>query len=200
MAEAKLRKGMKAFSATKAGKFFHVQSTLLTPFYPGHAEAFKVAADKILEAHESATGRHNDELLYPTIYLYRHCLELKLKDLILLGVRCGNFALDDATRETLGKHELSKLWTKAKRFLLLHYPEDSDQVSVVESVVQEFHQIDKDGQTMRYDRDTGLRKRKYDHVPTHIGVGNLRDTMGKVYSFLDRRYGGVLDWWDAGRE
>ena len=60
------KKGMKAFKATKTGKFFHVRSTLLTPFYPGHAEAFKLAADMVLDSHEGATtGPHNDKLLYP---------------------------------------------------------------------------------------------------------------------------------------
>src|SRR6187399_1825824 len=102
------KKGMKAFKATKTGKFFYVRSTLLSPFYPGHAEAFKLAADMVLDSHEAATARpHNDKLLYPTIYLYRHSLELKLKDLILLGVKCGNFKLADV-EDILGKHELSK--------------------------------------------------------------------------------------------
>jgi hypothetical protein len=84
-----------------------------------------------------------------------------------------------------------------KRFLQVNYPEDTEQVSAVEAVVQEFHQIDRDGQTMRYDRDTNLRKRKYEHVPSHISITNLRETMEEVYSYLDGRYGGVLDWWDA---
>jgi hypothetical protein len=199
MTETKLRKGMKAFTASKTGKFFHVRSTLISPFYPGHAESFKLAADMVLDSHEAATGPHNDKLLYPTIYLYRHSLELKLKDLILLGVKCGNFNLTEV-EDVLGKHELSNLWARAKRFLLAHYPNVKSQVSVVEAVVQEFRQIDKDGQTLRYDRDKGLRQRKYEHVPTHIGVSNLRVTMGKVFSFLEMRYDGVLNWWDAGSE
>lgn len=201
MATTKPKKGIKAFKATKTGKFFHVQSTLLSPFYPGHAEAFKLAADMVLDSHEGTIlGPHNDKLLYPTIYLYRHCIELKLKDLILLGVRVGNLIRDEKLEEILTHHELTKLWTKAKRFLQLNYPEDKEQVSAVEAVVQEFHQIDKDGQTMRYDRDTNLRKRKYDHVHSHISITNLRETMETVYSYLDGRYGGVLDWWDAMQE
>jgi hypothetical protein len=152
----------------------------------------------ILDSHEAATTRlHNDQLLYPTIYLYRHCLELKLKDLILLGVRCGNFKLDDV-REVVGGHGLCPLWTKVKQFLQIHCPDDKDQIKVVEAVVQEFHQIDRDGQTMRYDRDKELRKRKYKQVPSHINVRNLRGTMDEVYNYLDSRYGGILDWSDAG--
>lgn len=70
----KLRKGRKAFAFTKQGKFFHLKSTLLSPMYPQHAEAFKIAADMILDSHEAATrGPHKDRLLYPVQYLYRHC-------------------------------------------------------------------------------------------------------------------------------
>ena len=79
----KLRKGMKAFASTKDGKFFHLQSTLVSPMYPQHAEAFKIAADMILDAHEAATrGPHHDRLLYPVLYLYRHCLESVLSAII----------------------------------------------------------------------------------------------------------------------
>jgi hypothetical protein len=195
----KLKKGMKAFTFTKEGKFFHLQSTKLSPMYPQHAEAFKVAADLILDSHEAAVGGpHNDKLLYPVLYLYRHALELKLKDLVMLGVRCGDLAFADV-EETLGAHELCPLWTKARLFLSKHYPEDK-QLPIIEAIIQEFHQVDRDGQTLRYDRQKDLRKRGYEKLPQYISVTNLRTTMDAVYSHLDSAYGGVLDWWDAGQE
>ena len=99
----KLKKGMKVFTNTKEGKFFHIQSTKLPPMYPQHAEAFKIAADMILDSHEAAVkGPHHDALLYPVLYLYRHCLELKLKDLVLLGVKCGDFELCEV-QKVLGR-------------------------------------------------------------------------------------------------
>ena len=77
---------------------------LSAPIYPQHAEAFKLSADMILDAHQSAKGPHRDTLLFPVLYLYRHCVELKLKDLIFLGIRCEYF--DDAT---VAKMRLSPL-------------------------------------------------------------------------------------------
>jgi hypothetical protein len=69
----KLKKGMKAFTYTNKGKSFHLQSTKLSPMYPQHAKAFKIAADMILDSHEAAVkGSHHDTLLYPVLYLYRH--------------------------------------------------------------------------------------------------------------------------------
>jgi hypothetical protein len=194
----KLKKGMKAFAFTKQGKSFYLQATLPSPVYPQHAEAFKIAADIILDAHEAAQQRpHNDRLLYPVLYLYRHCLELKLKDLVLLGARCGDFALAKV-EECLGKHELCPLWTRAKLFLRNHYPKD-DRLPVIEPVIQEFHQVDKDGQTLRFDRNKAFKRRRYDNVPPYISVPNLRTTMDAVYNHLDFAYAGILDCWDAGQ-
>lgn len=71
----KLKKEMKAFTYTKRGKFFHLQSAILSsPIYPKHAEAFKTTADMALAWHESVKQRpHHDALLFPVLYLYRHC-------------------------------------------------------------------------------------------------------------------------------
>ena len=193
----KLKKGMKAFAYTKEGKFFHLQSTKMSPMYPQHAEAFKIAADMILDSHEAAVkGPHHDTLLYPVLYLYRHALELKLKDVVLLGVKVGDFVLPDV-EELLGGHELCPLWTKARLFLSKYYPEDK-QLPFIEAIIQEFHQVDRDGQTLRYDRQKNLKKRRYDKLPQYISVTNLRTTMDAVYHHLDLAYAGVLDWWDAG--
>src|SRR5689334_18233937 len=85
----RLKPGMKLFvSGTNEGKFFHLHHAVMSsPFYPPLPGAFKLAADMILDAHLAANGSHNDILLFPVLYLYRHCLELKLKDLLLLGIR-----------------------------------------------------------------------------------------------------------------
>jgi hypothetical protein len=197
----KLKKGMKAFACTKQGKFFHLQSALLSsPIYPQHADAFKIAADMILDSHQSAEqGPHHDALLFPVLYLYRHCLELKLKDLVLLGVRTHFFDSAEVV-EILGEHELCPLWTRAKRLMLDSYPNDNE-AQVAESIINDFHQIDKDGQTLRYDRRRGtLQLRRYEKLPRYIGVANLRTTMDSVYHYLDKSYGGILDWWDASQQ
>ena len=194
----RLKKGMKALACTKRGKFFHMRAALMsTPIYPQHAEAFKVAADMILDSHQSAKrGPHHDTLLFPVLYLYRHCLELKLKDLVLLGVRIHLFELAEVAR-ILEKHELCPLWTKAKRLIRENYPED-DEAQAAEAIVNEFHRVDPDGQTLRYDRKRGtLEPRRYKELPSHIGVVDLRTRMDSVYHYLDRCYAGILDWWDA---
>jgi hypothetical protein len=197
----KLKKGMKALACTEQGKFFHLQSALLvTPIYPQHAEAFKIAADMILDSHQSAKLRpHRDALLFPVLYLYRHCLELKLKDLVLLGARIRFFELAKVAG-ILEKHGLCPIWTKAKELILDSYPKDNE-AQAAEAIINEFHRVDPDGQTLRYDRKKGtLELRRYKELPSHIGVADLRTRMDSVYHYLDKCYAGILDWWDAGQQ
>lgn len=217
----KLKKGMKALACTEQGKFFHSQSAIRsTPFSPRHAEAFKIAADMILDSHQSTKhGPHRDTLLFPVLYLYRHCLELKLKDLVLLGVRIHFFertkekpefcalCKKPLTRrqranveEILESHELCPLWTKAKRLILDSYPND-DEAQAAEAIINEFHRVDPDGQTLRYDRKKStLELRRYNELPSHIGVAVLRTRMDSVYHYLDNCHAGILDCWDAGQQ
>ena len=197
----KLRKGAKPFTYTDQGRFFHLQSALLSsPMYPQHAEAFKIAADMILDAHQSTErGPHHDTLVFPVLYLYRHCLELRLKDLVMLGVRTGLFDLSEV-EEMLGEHKLCPLWARAKKLIQDGYPDD-DEAATAESIINEFHRIDKHGQTLRYDRERrSLKLRRYESLPSHTSVLTLRSTMDDLYQYLDYCHAGILDWWDASQQ
>jgi hypothetical protein len=221
MSIPKLKPGMKLFvPGTNEGKFFHLHHAVMSsPIYPPLPGAFKLAADMILDAHLAANGSHNDRLLFPVLYLYRHCVELKLKDLLLLGIRTRFFdevAADKILDEDEGitsEHRLYALWHKVKDFLAHSYQNDP-QLKVAESMINDLHQVDKDGQTLRYDREKGtlrLRRPKYKHlddaqphpvynIPETIDVGNLRQSMDCLYAYLEGSYDGILDWWDAGQQ
>jgi hypothetical protein len=221
MSIPKLKPGMKLFvPATDEGKFFHLHSAVLSaPFYPPLPGAFKLAADMILDAHLAAKGPHNDTLLFPVLYLYRHCIELKLKDLLLLGIRTRFFdeaAADkilDEDEGIIGEHRLCALWHTVKDFLAHNYQNDP-QLKVADSMLNELHQIDRDGQTLRYDRLKGtlqLRRPKYRHlgdaqphpvynIPEDFDIANLRNSIDCLYTYLERGYNGILDWWDAGQQ
>lgn len=217
----KLKKGTKLFIPGKNdGKFFHLHSAVISsPIHPPLPGAFKLAADMILDSHLAAHGQHHDRLLFPVLYLYRHCVELKLKDLLLLGIRSRFFdeaAVDkilDEKEGIIGQHPLCALWNKARDLLAHHYPND-EQLKVAESMINDLHQVDKDGQTLRYDRVKGtlqLRRPKHKNldtvhrhpvydIPETIDIANLRQSMDCLYTYLENRYDGILDWWDAGQQ
>jgi hypothetical protein len=193
------RKKLDVFGHTEGRKYFHLQSTRLTPFYPQLPDAFKLAADMILDAHEAAkVGPHNDHLLYPVLYLYRHCLELKLKDLVRLGVTCGDFKFSEV-KGMLGGHHLQPLWSKVALLFSNHCPKDGELREVRKTVLN-FDRIDEDGNTLRYDRSRDQKRRRYEQLPTHITIANLRETMAEAYRRLDTAHAGILDCWDAGQD
>ncbi len=217
----KLKPGIKLFvPGTNDGKFFHLHHAVISsPIYPPLPGAFKLAADMILDGHLAAKGSHNDILLFPVLYLYRHCVELKLKDLLLLGIRSRFFdgevadKILDEDNGIIGQHRLCALWNMA-RDLLAHSYQNDAQLKVAESMINELHQIDRDGQTLRYDRVKGtlqLRRPKYEHlgdakplhiykIPETIDIANLRHSMNCLYGYLESSYDGILGWWDAGQQ
>jgi hypothetical protein len=221
MSIPKLKAGTKLFvPGTNDGKFFHLHSAVISsPITSPLPGAFKRAADMILDAHLAARGSHNDVLLFPVLYLYRHCIELKLKDLLLLGIHTRFFdeaAVDkilDEDEGIIGEHRLCALWHKVQDFLAHSY-QDDPQLKVAESMINDLHQIDKDGQTLRYDRVKGtlqLRRPKYRHlgdaqpysvynIPETIDIANLRHSMDCLFAYLERSYNGIRDWWDAGQQ
>jgi hypothetical protein len=109
MSAHKLKAGMKAFDCNDTEKFFHLDSAKPLPFYPTHAESFKLLVDMALDTHIAATkGPHNDRMLFAVLYGYRHALELKLKDFVRLGVYCEEFRSDEVAK-MLGGHYLLPL-------------------------------------------------------------------------------------------
>lgn len=110
------KKGTKAFVPAKTdAKYFYLPSLFMG--LPIHAEAFKTAAEMLLDVHLSEKrGPSRDTLLLPVIYLYRHGLELKLKDLVRVGARRDFFDSEKVTKVLEG-HSLAKLWTKVKQLL-----------------------------------------------------------------------------------
>lgn len=193
------KKGNKAFASAESGKSFHLKSIFWS--YPQHAGAFKLAAEMVIDRYEDdPESPYHDELLFPVAYLYRHCLEIKLKDLIRVGIAVKFFKRADV-KDVLNDHNLAKLWTKVKKLVAHRWPnEDPTPLNAAEAIVNEFHQADPNGQVFRYDRDNGGRPHRYDKLPEFISLAKLRNTVDGVYTFLDTCRDVLQDDHDLGHE
>lgn len=148
---------------------------------------FQRAADMIV-ASAQTSDLNPDDLVFPVAYLYRHHLELMLKELVRLGIRLG--ALDRCA-DILGGHNLHKLWNKAKQLILQVWPDSpGDDVQAVEQVILEFHNLDPSGQAFRYARDKHGGPYLAD-VPERVGLANLKSVVDAVSAFLDASYAGI---------
>ena len=154
---------------------------------------FQWAADMIVDAAKT-NDRNPDNLFFPVAYLYRHHLELMLKEMVRLGVRVGSL---DECKDILGEHNLHKLWNKSKQLIKEVWPDSpDDDLKTVEQVILEFHKLDPTGQAFRYARDSkgGLHLQG---GPNCVDLGNLKATVDAVSRFLDAAWTGI-DYCDPG--
>ena len=139
---------------------------------------YKEAGD-ILVKHVVENRRHHDSLVFPIVFMYRHYLELRLKQLI----RDGNLFLGNQPI-FCKHHRICKLWKECRMILKKVEPKITDQdLEAVEEGITEFSTTDPSSTAFRYPNDTddkpslpGLR---------HINLRNLAEIMEKLAAFLD---------------
>lgn len=204
--DSDLSKGDKLFAEIAkdgrfVGKHFCIDWALMSQqIMPVHASAFKLAGDRAIDGHEKATKPDlGDRLLFPILYLYRHCIELKLKELVYTGLRTDYFEYE-TVEAAWCNHELLPLWVHVRK-MLGDGGFSKVKIQVAEGLINKFHEIDKSGQSLRYDRQKGsFTPLKYKGIPKSFSAAHLKKTMNKLFNFLDGADGGYLDAWVAGRE
>ena len=161
-----------------------------TPTLGMHADYFKDCADAL--AHVAAEGKVTlDKAIIPIVFLYRHFIELSLKDII-----CTARQLESEGHDFPQHHRLDDLWTEAKRLIEKHYGKDSPpELANVQPYIDEFMTHDPYATAFRYptDRDgtPSLRGLK------HINLRNLYETMerlGNMFECLCTDLSVRLDW------
>lgn len=145
------------------------------------ATGFKNSGDLVVRGvveHRLSTER----MFYPVAYLYRHYVELALKDLIRMALL---LELTDGAKKALSGHDLERLWRKARSALEAFFDgDDRTSLEAAESIVLQFHALDKSGQEFRYPR--GKDKQPYlVNAPSHVSLEGLRDAVAGLAAFLD---------------
>ena len=147
--------------------------------------AYADAADHLVA---TAAGVPRDLLVYPIVFLYRHAIELSLKELIRAALKFH----DDGGGEVPHHHDLAKLWRRASALMTTIAPEKSEGGrDEVGKIIMELHELDERGTSFRYD-DAMVR----DKLPGHVNLTAVGETMQFVLGWLS---GGVdmLDDWES---
>ena len=130
-----------------------VDSLLARPNLGSHANAFKEAASMIVT--NLSEGGHDpfpcDPFFFPVAYLYRHAIELLLKEAIGYAVRLDLISHSKQLEVVLSSHNLYGLWNKLKPGIKAFWPDaERDSLCAAERIVAQFHRVDKTGQALRY--------------------------------------------------
>jgi hypothetical protein len=181
------KKGDRLFKPSIAAADQARLEVFVMPSDEAYAAGFQRAANMIVDAALS-DGQNPDDLFFPVAYLYRHHLELMLKDLVRLGVRLA--ALEPCD-DILGDHNLHQLWNRAKNLIKQVWPDSpDDDVRAAEHLILELHKMDPTGQAFRYFRDkTGAPYLQ--GAPERVDLGNLKLAVDSVSRFLVAAYEGI---------
>ena len=185
----------------KEGAFGSAQANLdwlISPFLSFDdlriAEAFKEAADKVVDNLESGSRfEHPDKFFFPVAYLYRHSFELSLKCIVKYGIDFGIIEKNDGLEMCRGReaHNLHKLWNKARGIVEEVWPNgDKETLTNAERVILQFHAIDNSGQAFRYTKDVEGNPH-LENAPKLIDLVNLKKVSNNLFSFLDSCIGGL---------
>ena len=103
-----------------------------------YAEGYKISME-LIESELFKKYHDIDFLLFPLLYLHRHNLELKLKEIIVEG----NYILGNKDFIPKGGHDLMILWNETQSTLKEVWQEqyEKPQQSLTEKI-NEFHSLD----------------------------------------------------------
>ncbi|HEX6983003.1 MAG TPA: hypothetical protein VF181_09600 [Balneolaceae bacterium] len=139
--------------------------------FGGYADSYQASAlsliDTALEEQE-----FKDLHVYPIIFLIRHYLELRLKELIIGLSYCKS-----QNRHFPKTHDIQHLWSKFKQsYSEIGENTNDKRFKSVDKLIKEMSKVDPNSMTFRYPDGS-------DHKYNHINLNNLKETFIKV-SFL----------------
>lgn len=155
------------------------------------ATGYKMAADKLTD-HALDEVKNAEKFVYPIVFLYRHYLELRLKEI----VRQGKDLLQEAGdfRKDGNGHNLAALWEDAKTIMLKIEGHPADEFEFCEYVVKSFSD-DPKGAEFRYPEN---KKGKATLAGVKaIDLNHVKESLGKVSEFLDRVSGMIASYKDS---
>ncbi len=117
------------------------------------AEAYFKAGTKLLESFRGGNGL-TDFDAYPIIFLYRHALELFVKDILLMGNKfaraLGDPEIQTPFQEIVANHRVSHHTEKLRKIFAAVDWQDSDFRCDWSHFLKVIDQIDPDSMTFRY--------------------------------------------------
>ncbi|MFA6012907.1 MAG: hypothetical protein WC799_23165 [Desulfobacteraceae bacterium] len=164
-----------------------------------YAEAFKRSGDKLVDALCQQEIRSPSDIYFmPITYLYRHSLEIQLKEIIKFSLRLGLIEETKSVSKVIKKHGLHELWNYARKGIEAFWPRESlpddakNDVDHAERIILEFHKIDMTGQSLRYPQDTKGNNSLKD-TPEAVELTQIKDVFKAIYNFLGGCSSGLSD-------
>lgn len=158
-----------------------------------YAIGYKKAADIVVDQVKNGSG-YQDFLLYPVMFLYRHYLELAIKNLIFMSWNLLHIEPDD----DLGGHDLKRYWSKCDALLQQISPGDSIQaLRDVGRLIDQFSKHDPTSMAFRYPvslpNKAKERKRTLQQLDV-VDLHNVQQVIANISVLLDGAENQIADY------
>ena len=152
-----------------------------------YATGFKAIADLGVETFRTSRDfKYRGGWLFPIAFLYRHYLELQLKNILLAAKKLGLVA-----QASTGDHDLATLWRETRLAFVAANWNDPDELDAVEAVILDMDRADHSSQEFRYPTTKGGKSSLGD-APDKISIVNMQETIEGVATILDDFYSYLL--------
>ena len=145
--------------------------------FGGYGDSYQNGAINLIDS-ALKNKDYRDYNIYPAVFLIRHYLELRLKELIL-----GINYINNLSKEYPKNHDIQMLWIEFKKTYALLGEDISDsRFQVIDELIKEMISIDPVSMSFRYPVDkNGVKTQKLKSV----NLANLRETFIRVCFVFD---------------
>jgi hypothetical protein len=158
-----------------------------------YASGYKFAGDSLIE--QNAGGIFNI-LIYPIVFLYRHYIELRLKQ---IGIY-GNEYFDDPDKDKernyilFKEHRLKELWKISEEVIEKLFPEDKGKkLSSIKKLLDIFIEMDDYSYNFRYPIDKKENPYHSMNKRNFISLIRLKEIVNELGLYLDGTAAAIYD-------
>ena len=153
------------------------------------------AAEALFEHSTECSQLSPDYIIFPLAFLWRHYVELALKEIIVLGRELAGELRPEFTTH----HRLGELWEVAKPYVVEHGSPDAPELVNVEANINELEKIDPYATGFRYLLDRSQKKQGLSSPPAEVNLRVLQEAMLALGAFFERVNGCQSDVLDYAR-
>jgi hypothetical protein len=157
-----------------------------------YSEMYKKSGDLLINSIGDNVIKEADEVIIPSIFLYRHSTELILKAILLTHYLMDRSMTREKIQEKLKGHSLRSLWNKTENILPEYLSEairkDRSRITMMKATIEDLESIDSSSMMFRYPFDNKYEKAQLIGDKEHnygIDYEHLKLTFDEAYNYFE---------------
>ncbi|WDM20747.1 hypothetical protein [Paenibacillus polymyxa] len=157
-----------------------------------YSEMYKKSGDLLIDSVGDNITNKADEVIIPSIFLYRHATELILKAILLTHYLMDKSMTKKKIQEKLKGHSLQTLWNKTENILQEYLSEAIKKnripIIIMKNAIEDLERIDSSSMMFRYPFDNEYKEAQLIGNKEHnygIDYEHLKLSFSEVYNYFE---------------